>query len=211
MTSIANGYRPPIELRHLTALDAVARHRSFGAAASELGYTQSAVSQQIDGFERAIGTKLFDRPGGPRPVSLTEAGEVFWRHARAVLARMDAAHADVTALAEGSVCELRIGTYQSLAARLLPRLIARFREGWPRVELSFFESGSHDELEGMVERGVLELAFTILPVRDGLFASDQRLDGGDALHFAADVPHTYRSRSGGLALCIFSYPAIRGH
>jgi XRE family transcriptional regulator, regulator of sulfur utilization len=39
---------------------------------------------------------------------------------------------------------------------------------------------------------------------------DQRLDGGDALHFAADVPHTYRSNEGCLALCIFSYPAVRG-
>jgi quercetin dioxygenase-like cupin family protein len=40
---------------------------------------------------------------------------------------------------------------------------------------------------------------------------EQRLDSGDALHFAADVPHTYRSREGCLALCIFTYPAIRTH
>jgi XRE family transcriptional regulator, regulator of sulfur utilization len=40
---------------------------------------------------------------------------------------------------------------------------------------------------------------------------EQRLEVGDAVHFVADIPHSYRSRSGGLALCIFSYPAIRGH
>jgi DNA-binding transcriptional LysR family regulator len=56
---------------------------------------------------------------------------------------------------------------------VLPAVIARFRERWPRIELSFVESGSHDELEAMVERGALDLAFTILPVRDGLFASEQ--------------------------------------
>jgi XRE family transcriptional regulator, regulator of sulfur utilization len=41
-------------------------------------------------------------------------------------------------------------------------------------------------------------------------ANEQRLESGDALHFAADVPHTYSSRDGASALCIFSYPAIRG-
>jgi quercetin dioxygenase-like cupin family protein len=40
---------------------------------------------------------------------------------------------------------------------------------------------------------------------------EERLDKGDALHFAADVPHRYRSRGGCLALCIFTYPAVRGH
>jgi DNA-binding transcriptional LysR family regulator len=173
MTSIKQADRLRIELRHLAALDAVARHGSFGAAASELDYTQSAVSQQIDRLERAVGSRLFERPGGPRPVRLTESGQVLWRHARAVLARMEAAAADVTALAEGSVGELRVGTYQSVAVQLLPAVIARFRERWPRIELSFVESGSHDELEALVERGALDLAFTILPVSDGLFASEQ--------------------------------------
>ena len=40
---------------------------------------------------------------------------------------------------------------------------------------------------------------------------EQRLRKGDALHFAADIPHSYRSEDGCTALCIFSYPAVRGH
>src|SRR5256885_14315151 len=64
-----------IELRHLTALEAVAREGSFGRAAKSLGYTQSAVSQQIAALERIVGARLVERPGGPRPVSPTEAGE----------------------------------------------------------------------------------------------------------------------------------------
>ena len=75
-----------IELRHLTALEAVAREGSFGRAAKSLGYTQSAVSQQIAALERIVGARLVDRPGGPRPVSLTEAGELLLRHAEAIVA-----------------------------------------------------------------------------------------------------------------------------
>ena len=63
-----------VELRHLAALDALETEGSFGRAAIKLGYTQSAVSQQIATLERIVGEKLVERPGGPRPVALTEAG-----------------------------------------------------------------------------------------------------------------------------------------
>ena len=63
-----------IEIRHLTALAAVAAERSFGRAAERLGFTQSAVSQQIAALERVVGEPVFDRPGGPRPVELTPVG-----------------------------------------------------------------------------------------------------------------------------------------
>jgi len=85
-----NGLRG-LELRHLVAFDAVARNRSFSAAAEELGYSQSAVSQQIADLERIARSRVFDRFPGPRPVELTEAGRVLLRHARPVLARIQAA------------------------------------------------------------------------------------------------------------------------
>ena len=54
-----------IEIRQLRALQAVAEEGSFGRAAERLGFTQSAISQQIAALERAVGDKVFDRPGGP--------------------------------------------------------------------------------------------------------------------------------------------------
>src|SRR3954451_11389751 len=101
-----------VELRHLAALEAVARTRSFGAAARELGYTQSAVSQQIAQLERVVGQQLFHRPGGPRRVEPTEAGLLLLRHADAIVARLDAARADMAALAEGEGGTLPGGRFQ---------------------------------------------------------------------------------------------------
>src|SRR4051812_3687077 len=90
-----------VELRHFLALEAVAREGSFGKAAASLGYTQSAVSQQIATLERIVGHRLVERPGGPKPVSLTEAGRLLLIHADAIAARVAAAQADLTSLAEG--------------------------------------------------------------------------------------------------------------
>src|SRR5262245_39147462 len=71
-----------VELRHLAALQAIAEEGSFGRAAKRLGYTQSAISQQVATLERIVGEKLVERPGGPRPVALTEAGRLFSGPAR---------------------------------------------------------------------------------------------------------------------------------
>src|SRR6478672_12201374 len=114
-----------LELRHLIALKAIAEHGTFGRAAKELGYTQSAISQQIATLERIVGQRLIDRPGGPRPVSLTEAGELLLRHADAIVARLQAAQADLHALRSGEAGRLRVGTFQSAGARLLPEIIRR--------------------------------------------------------------------------------------
>jgi DNA-binding transcriptional LysR family regulator len=158
-----------IELRHLAALQAVAAEQSFGRAARRLGYTQSAVSQQIATLERIVGERLVERPGGPRPVSLTEAGQLLLRHAEAIVARLDAAEADFRALSEGESGTLRIGTYQSVGNKILPNLLRRFREQWPDVEIKLSESANDRELLDFVERGDLDLAFVIYPRIEGPF------------------------------------------
>ncbi len=158
-----------IELRHLAALEAVARTGSFGRAARELGYTQSAVSQQIAQLERIVGQRLFHRPGGPRRVEPTEAGLLLLGHADAIVARLDAARADMAALAEGAAGTLRVGIYQSVGARLLPALVRRFREQWPRVGVRVREESAAADLLRLLEHGELDLTFADLPLRDGPF------------------------------------------
>src|SRR6185503_12386781 len=156
-----------LELRHLIALKAIAEEGTFGRAAKRLGYTQSAISQQIAMLERIVGRRLIDRPGGPRPVSLTEAGDLLLRHADAIAARLQAAQADLVALDAGDAGPLRIGTYQSVGAKVLPALLREFTEQWPKVDVTLQESADDRELLQLVERGELDLSFVVLPVDPG--------------------------------------------
>src|SRR5580765_8088500 len=160
-----------IELRHLAALEAVSRTRSFGGAARELGYTQSAISQQIAKLERSVGQKLVVRPGGPSPVDLTDAGRLLLRHADAIVAQLDAARADMSAFAEGAAGPLRAGIFQSVGARILPGLLRPFKQDWPRVEVSVREEIDAADLLRMLEHGELDLTFADLPLPEGPFDS----------------------------------------
>jgi DNA-binding transcriptional LysR family regulator len=81
----------PVDLRHLRSFAAVARTSSFTAAADELGYTQSAVSQHVAALEAELGQPLLTR----RPVGLTAAGAQLAAHARHILLRVDVARREL--------------------------------------------------------------------------------------------------------------------
>jgi DNA-binding transcriptional LysR family regulator len=184
-----------LELRHLIALKAIAEEGTFGRAAASLGYTQSAISQQIAMLERIVGQRLIDRPGGPRPVSLTEAGELLLRHADAIAARLQAAQADLAALDAGDAGPLRIGTYQSVGARILPSLLSGFKAEWPSVTIGLTESTDDEELLTLVERGELDLTFTMVPVPQGPFEFVQLLRDPYVLVVPAESPLARRDRA----------------
>lgn len=150
-----------LELRHLVALDAVASEGTFARAAERLGYTQSAVSQQIAALERILGDKVFDRPGGPRPVVLTPLGAQLLDRGRELLARVDAMSLDLDLFRTGSVGKLAIGTFQSVSAMLLPRIVARMRETFPSLELQVVESDIEEELEQALVSGEVEVSFLV--------------------------------------------------
>jgi DNA-binding transcriptional LysR family regulator len=175
-----------VELRHLAALEAVAREGTFGRAAVSLGYTQSAISQQIQTLERIVGERLLERPGGPRAVSLTEAGALLLRHAEPIIARLQAAQADMAALSHGHGGALRIGTFQSVGAKVLPEVMRRFLATWPHIELELRESPSDDDLLRLIERGELELAFAMLPTLEGPFETQEILRDPYVLLVPAD-------------------------
>src|SRR3989440_12354136 len=183
-----------VELRHFLALEAVSREGSFGKAAVALGYTQSAVSQQIATLERLVGKKLVERPGGPKPVSLTEAGRLLLTHADAIAARVAAAQADLSALGDGQAGTLRVGVFQSVGQRILPELMRRYLRSWPQVKVTLTESANDESLLALVERGDLDLTFCDLPLTEGPFASVELMRDPYVLVVAADSPLADRDR-----------------
>jgi len=158
-----------IEIRHLTALEAVATEGSFRRAAARLGYVQSAISDQIASLERLVGQRLVERSRGTGPIELTDAGQVLLAHAKAIVARVKAAEADLAALSDGSAGSLRLGIYQSVATRILPRVLRRYGREWPHVSVLPREAPTDAGLFELVEGGELELTFADLPLPEGPF------------------------------------------
>jgi DNA-binding transcriptional LysR family regulator len=161
-----------LDLRHLLALDAVATEGTFARAADRLGYTQSAVSQQIAALERAVGERVFDRPGGPRAVELTPFGAELLRGGRDLLGRVEALADDLDRFRAGHSGRLTIGTFQSVSSAVLPLVLGRFRTGHPDMEVHLFETDVDEELQEHLERGQTEVSFLVgevaEPSRSGL-------------------------------------------
>jgi DNA-binding transcriptional LysR family regulator len=175
-----------LELRYLVTLAEVGRQASFSKAAEALGYTQSAVSQQISRLEHVAGTRLVERPGGPRPVSLTPAGRLLARHAEAIAARLASAAADLEALASGKDGLLRVGCYQSVGARLLPPVMREFAASWPQVEVRLSETQDDGDLLTDLEGGKLDLTFVVFPLTPGPFEAVELLEDPYVLAVPAD-------------------------
>ena len=179
---------PDLSLRQLLSFRAVAATGSFHAAADELDYTQSAVSQQIASLEGALGVRLFERSRGRRSIAMTEAGTLLLRHVEVIADRIQAAGADLRAYAAGATGTLRVGTYQSAGTRILPEVLRRFGRTWPHVEVRLTEDISDYRLLDLVEPGLVDLAFGVLPVPDGPFEAIEVLRDPYVLVVAVDSP-----------------------
>ncbi|MGW1892279.1 LysR family transcriptional regulator [Streptomyces sp. NPDC002004] len=155
----------------------VADEGSFTAAARRLGYTQSAVSRQVQALEDHVRSVLFDRM--PRGVRLTEAGRVLRPHAEAVLDRIALARSELEALRTVDGGRLRVGAFATADAALMPRALAAFRERHPRVLVTRTE-GLSSMLLARLEAGDLDLA--VISTTGG-----PRLDGC-VLHHLLDEP-----------------------
>lgn len=163
------GLRPSgwtgIELRHFLALEAVAIEGSFNRAAERLGYTQSAISQQIATLERVVGERLVDRPGGSQPVRLTRAGEIVMNHARAIGARLATAQADLQSLAAGGQNPLRLGFLGHGLGALMPGIFRELDQVVdPDMVIRVIESHDDEEVLGALAAGETDLGFVYLPI-----------------------------------------------
>jgi len=139
----------------LKILSEVAHRGSFSAAADALDYTQSAVSQQIAALEAEAGMTLLQRH--PRGVSLTAAGQTLVGHAEGILARLESAEAALGAIAGLRGGRLRMASFPTAGATLMPLAIATFRARYPQVELTLAE-GEPEQIAPRLRAGELDLA-----------------------------------------------------
>jgi DNA-binding transcriptional LysR family regulator len=142
-------------VNRLRVLHEVAARGSFSAAADALSYTQSAVSQQIAALEAEAGTTLIERR--PRGLRLTASGEALVRHADGILARLAAAEAELAAIAGVRGGQLRMASFPTAGATLMPLAVAGFRASHPGVELSLAE-GEPEDIVPRLHAGEFDLA-----------------------------------------------------
>jgi DNA-binding transcriptional LysR family regulator len=188
-----------LAMRHLVAFETVAEERSFTRAARRLGYTQSAVSHQMATLERLVGKQLIERPKGSEAATLTEAGEVMHRHARALLSRVKLAYDDLDGLAEGAAGTFRFGTYQSASTSILPHVLREFALRFPRVQVHLTEAVDDRALIRDVEEGKLDATFVTLPLPEGPLTALELLRDPFVLLVAPDSPLAGRTAPPSLA------------
>jgi DNA-binding transcriptional LysR family regulator len=135
-----------LNVGRLKILKEVAYRGSLSSAAGALSYTQSAVSQQIAALEAEAGLTLLERHS--RGVSLTAAGQTLLGHTEGILAQVDAAEAALATIAGLRGGRLRMASFPTAGATLMPLAIASFRSAHPEVELTLAEH----EPEQIVER-----------------------------------------------------------
>jgi DNA-binding transcriptional LysR family regulator len=144
-----------LDLRRLQALHAVVATGSVKDAAARLGYTPSAVSQHITTLERETRTVLLEPAGrGVRP---TAAGQLLAGHAASLLDRLAEAEAALAALNAGEAGVLRLASFATAGAELIPPALARVRTALPNLEISLRVAECDDAL-GMLRRGMLDVA-----------------------------------------------------
>lgn len=178
----------------LQILREVVDRGSFSAAADALSYSQSAVSQAIATLEGELGAPLIERDRrGVRP---TAAGAALAAHAEGILARMDDAEAEVTAIAGGRGGRLRIASFPTAGATLVSQAVARFRAAHPGVEVSLAE-GESEEIAPRLRAGDFEivLLFEFVGVGERLGAGMRRFELlDDPLHLALPAEHRLARR-----------------
>jgi DNA-binding transcriptional LysR family regulator len=153
----------------------VANRGSFSAAAETLSYTQSAVSQAVATLEAELGVALLERDRrGARP---TNAGAALVAHADGILARLDAAEAEVAAIAGVRGGQLTMASFPTAGATIVPLAVATFRAAHPDVSLSFVE-GEPEEIAPRLRSGDFDVAllFEFAGVSEGLGSGLRRID-----------------------------------
>ncbi len=152
-----------MELHQLKYLVAVADQGSFTKAAQQCLVAQPSLSQQIIKLERELGQLLLERLG--RRVRLTDAGQLFYEQAMAILAAVDRVKEEVVELAGERGGTVTIGAIPTVAPYLLPEQAQRFQRSYPKARVVIQEDFTEHTIASCV-RGDLDVGILALPIPD---------------------------------------------
>lgn len=144
-----------MEIRNIATFLRVAELQSFSQAATQLGYSQSAVTVQIKQLEQELGTQLFERIG--RHIKLTEHGKQFMRYATDVLKTIQDAKTNI-GKNDNVTGQLRIGAIESLAGSILPPILIKYHKMCPFVETSI-KTGLNTDMFNMVRKNDIDIIY----------------------------------------------------
>lgn len=149
-----------LDLRRLRVLQSVVSTGSVSEAAAELGYTPSAISQQIAALERDTGAVLLERAGrGVRP---TDAALMLAEAAGEAMARLEEAESTLAMLREGRTGRLRLASFPSAGAALVPAAVVRLRSAHPDLELELSVAEPDDALS-QLRAGAVDVSVVVEP------------------------------------------------
>lgn len=183
-----------LDLQRLRALHAVSVHGTVGAAAAALGYTPSAVSQQIAKLERETRTVLLERQG--RGVRLTEQAEQLAATAQELLAIVERAETELEERRGLPAGRLTVAAFASAARGLLPGVLADLARRHPGLDTRLTEVDPHLSVD-LVAKGAVDVAvahdwdIAPLPAPPGV---EQAVIGDDLCDLLVPAGHPFAGR-----------------
>jgi DNA-binding transcriptional LysR family regulator len=183
-----------LNLGRLRVLVEVVNRGSFSGAAGALSYTQSAVSQAVARLEAETGAALVVRDR--RGVRATAAGATLVEHAEVILAQVRAAEVDLAAVLGVRAGRLRVASFPSAGATLMPEAVATFRRRHPGVSLSLAE-GEPEEIAARMRAGEFDLALLFeFPGVESAAGEDLAVTPllDDPMHVALPIEHALATK-----------------
>lgn len=178
-----------LNVRRLLLLTEAAERGSLTAAAEAMGMTTSAASQQMSLLEREAGQPLIERL--PRGIRTTPAGAALAERGRVIRRELGAAEADLESFADLDQGTLRLGSFPTASASLLPLALTRFSHRHPGVRI-VVRAGVLDQLREMLHTGEVEQAllwdYEWNRVDDDALTVTHLLDDPTVLVVPADSP-----------------------
>jgi DNA-binding transcriptional LysR family regulator len=147
-----------LDIRQLNNFVALAEERSFTKAAKRVHLSQSAISHSLKNLEDEIGGKLIKRAG--HTMLLTQHGEVFYREAKEIIARIAGLREHITNLNDWGRGRIRIGAGSTACQYFIPSVLRELRETFPRCELHIQSSDTTQSLDAL-RRGDIDVALIV--------------------------------------------------